>query len=170
LRYICSQAATEGSSDLAGHARSVNTGVSAITCASTANTYPIKSIRKQAAFRHIPVTLESFGILIGTANDSLLYTVQINPTLSAPLTYSNVANSSIQEATGNGTITVTAAGTVIASDYLTNGIAINPDVFKENFYSYLGSTLDNVMDEMVLCVRPVSGSLTTLASMNYKEF
>jgi hypothetical protein len=170
LNYICSQVATEGSMDNSGCQRSVDSGTTAITCASVGTTYPIKAIRKQSAFRQIPSSLEDFGIFINSTNDLVRYSIEINPTLSAPLTYGNVTNSSLQEATGNGTITVSSRGTVIASGYAYQRLVMPAGLLKENFLSYLGSTIADVMDEYVLCITPVTASVDCFGHMTFKEY
>ena len=95
--------------------------------------------------------------------------MQINPTLSAGLTYGTVTNSSAQSAVGNGTITVTGEGTVIAAGVIATNMILPTNILKLNFLSFLGSTLANVMDEYVLCVTPIAGNPTTYSTLSFKE-
>lgn len=169
FRYICAQIATEGSTGENGFSRSVNTGTASIPANAVGTTYPIKAIRKQTIYRDISVKLEDFSLLVASS-DTLLWLIQINPTLSAPLTYTAVAASAVEEATGNGTITVTAPGGIIASGYVVQNIQPSPGILRENFLAYLGGTLGNVMDQYVLCVTPATVNTNVYATLSYKEF
>jgi hypothetical protein len=114
--------------------------------------------------------LSDFNIFVSSANDRLLYTVQINPTLSAPLTYADVINSSVQSAIGNGTITVTAPGIIMAAGFLAQNSILPSGLLENNFLAYMGGTLANAMDEYVLCGTPVTSGVDTYSSMAYKEY
>jgi len=172
FRYICSQIATEGSFDEDGIVRSVNTGTTGITLSSSGTTYPVLALSKQSAFRCVASMVSDFNIFVTTNNDQLLYTLQVNPTLSAPLTYSDVPNSSVRSAVGNGTITVTSTGSIMSSGFLTQNSILPTNLLEGNFLAYMGGTLNNTMDEYVLCATPLSGvsNVSTFASMAYKEF
>lgn len=170
FRYICSQIATEGSFEEDGIVRAVTTGVTAITCATVGTTYPLLSLRKQSAHRCVASRLSDFNVFVSSTNDRLLYSIQINPTLSAPLTYANVASSSVQSALGNGTITVTAAGVIMAAGFLTQNSILPSRLLENNFLAYMGGTLANTMDEYVLCGTPITSNVDCYASLAYKEY
>jgi hypothetical protein len=170
FRYICSQIATEGSFEEDGIVRAVTTGVTAIACTTIGTTYPLIAIRKQSAYRCVASRLSDFNIFVSSANDRMLYTVQINPTLSAPLTYADVVNSSVQSAIGNGTITVTTPGIIMATGFLAQNSILPSGLLEHNFLSYMGGTLANVMDEYILCGTPITSGVDTYSSLAYKEY
>lgn len=170
FRYICSQISTEGSIDEAGIIRSVNTGHLSTTVATIGTKYPIKAIRKNAAYRCVPVSIQDFSLFTSTANDRSLYTLEINPTLSAPLTYSDVANSALQEASGNGTITVSSAGTIIASGYSAQDSILPTGLLKTNFLAFMGMDINDTPDQYVLCMTPITGGIDAFGTISYKEF
>jgi len=172
FRYICSQIATEGSFEEDGIVRSVNTGTTGITLSTSGITYPVVALRKQSAFRCVASAVSDFNIFVTTNNDQLLYTLQVNPTLSAGLTYSDVPDSSVQSAIGDGTITVTTEGSVMSSGFLTQNSILPTNLLEGNFLAYMGGTLNNTMDEYVLCATPISGvsNVSTYGSLAYKEF
>ena len=170
FRYICSQIATEGSLEEDGIVRAVTTGVTAITCATIGTTYPLLSIRKQSAYRCVASRISDFNIFVSSINDRMLYSIQINPTLSAPLTYANVSSSSVQSALGNGIITVTAAGVLMAAGFLAQNSILPSRLLENNFLAYIGGTLANTMDEYVLCGTPITASVDCYASLAYKEY
>jgi len=169
MTYVCSQVSTEGSINEGGKIRSVNAGVTGITLASVGTTYPIKGIRLKSGQLDRYVKLTSVSSYVNSNNDVLLLTVQLNPTLSAGLTYSDVANSAAQEANGNGTITVTAQGTVLFSQIIRVDSIYASDNFALDFLSVLGSTVAGVSDQLILCGNPITASVTTFGVVNYKE-
>lgn len=169
MTCVCSQVSTEGSINEGGKIRSVNSGVTGITLASVGTTYPIKGIRLKSGQLDRYVKLTSVSSYVNSNNDVLLLTVQLNPTLSAGLTYSDVANSAAQEANGNGTITVTAQGTVLFSQIIRVDSIYASDNFALDFLSVLGSTVAGVSDQLILCGTPITASVTTFGVVNYKE-
>lgn len=170
FRYICAQVATEGSIDESGMSRAVDNGHAGVSLATIGTTYPIVAIRKQASQRDIAVAIEDLFLFVTSANDSIRWTLQLNPTLSAPLTYSAVANSAVESANGNGTITVTSQGTLIASGVISTNIGLPTASLKKNFLSFLGSTINNTMDALVLCGTPVTSGITGFGGIAYKEY
>lgn len=168
FRYICAQVATEGSREESGVSRSANTGLVAISLASAGTTYPIKAIRKK--YRDKAIKLENVSVFVTSAADLVLWSIQIDPTLSAPLTYTDIANSGVQEATGNGTITVTSPGTVLASGYLTQNTSIPHVAMLDNFLSWLGGRLDGTQQQYVLCIGCITGNLSVYGEMLVKEY
>ena len=168
---ICAQVATEGAIDKTGIVRACGTGTTALTLTSSANTYPILGIRK--GFANSPVKLLNFELSVATNNDRLYWEIQINPSLSAGLSYAQIdAQSTTQFAVGNGTITVASAGRVIASGYLSTGQSVRSVNFEDNFLATLGGTNPGstfIADTYVLVVKPITTPVNVLAVMQVKE-
>jgi hypothetical protein len=103
----------------------------------------------------------------------LYWEVQINPTLSAAISYAQIdAQSTTLFGVGNGTITVTSPGRVIASGYLSTGQSIRAVDFEDNFLATIGGTSPGatfVSDSYVLVVRPITTPVNVLATMQVKE-
>jgi len=169
LRYVCAQVATEGAIDEAGQVFAVNTGTPEIALAAVDTTYPVIAVRKKAARVEAPVDILNVDAGIGSANDRGVWSLQINPTLSAGLTYADVTNFSIQKANGNGVITVTSPGTIIASGPLATGITIPPGAFEQNFLTRLSQTIAGSMDEYVLCIGTQTGGINATGYITLKE-
>ena len=169
FRPICAQVSTEGSIENLGLTRSVDTGTTAIAVNSIGTKYPVLSIKKGTNYRDIDVQLIDATILIGTA-DNLRWSMEINPTMSAPLSYSAVPNSAVEYALGNGTITVTSPGTVLASGYLSEAIPFPNGIFKETILAHLSSPLTGAGDEFTLCLTPITSNISSFSSLIYKEF
>lgn len=168
--YVCAQCSTEGSVAEAGVPRSVNTGSTLIAMASAGTTYPLIAIRKATAFRDVSAYIDSASVFLGSTNDQILATLQVNPIVSAPLTYSAVSNSCLEQALGNGTITVTTPGTLLLSSFVSSSSSFQNAGLLNSYLSYLGGTLANSMDTYVLCVTPITSTVTVGGLMETKEF
>lgn len=168
FRYICAQVATEGSIDESGLNGSVNNGSTAVTYSGAGTTFPIKGLRKQAARRDVAVRLTDVSVFV-VGNDQILWTVQINPSLSGALAFTAVTNSATEEADGNGTVTVSTPGTVIASGYTSQREA-NPLAFNEDFLSWLSGRLDGTQDELWLCAELITSPVDILGAVAFKEY
>jgi hypothetical protein len=167
---VCSQVSTEGTISQSGLSRSVNSGFTGIVVATIGVTYPLKAIRKQSTRRDITAEIAGTQVLVTSNTDFLLWTLQLNPTFSAPFTYTPVANSAIEEGTGNGSITITTPGTIIESGYVGSSAVADNGILNDNFLSYFGGTLNNTMDIMCLCVTPLTATITVYADLDYKEY
>jgi len=170
MRYICAQVATEGDIGLSGIVSSVNTGTPEITLAAVDTTYPVIAVRKQAARLEAAIELIGVDIGVGSANDRGVWSIQINPTLSAGLTYADVANTGIQKANGDGVVTVTAAGFVIASGPVSTNVPIPRTEFIQNFLTRLSQTIAGSMDEYVLCLGCQTAGILISGYMDLKEY
>jgi hypothetical protein len=170
LNAICAQVSSEGSVNESGKQRSVNNGSTGVALATIGTTYPVLALRKAAAFRTRCLKLFGISGFVSSANDQLLLTLQLNPTLSSALTYAAVANNSAESAAGDGTITVTSPGTILYSAYVAQNSILPPNVLEQDFLSNIGVSIANVSDQYVLCGTPVTAAITTHGVLNYKEF
>lgn len=177
LRYVCSQISTEGSTKEAGYNNSI---ISLSTAANPSNTvatigtkYPLKGIRKKVANRDNAVRIVLPQVLVNSA-DQVIWTLELNPTLSAPLTYTDVLNSAVQEANGAAAAaigtTVTTAGRILASGTVSQNNIMPSGIFEDDYLSFLGSSLNNTMDQIILCVQPVTANATVNGVINFKEY
>jgi hypothetical protein len=178
LRYICSQVATEGSISESGYNNSVKSlstvAISSNTIASIGTVYPLKAIRKKTTNRDNAIRISGLGVFVSSAADIVIWSLQLNPVLSAPLTWIGVTNSAIEEANGSAAaaiaITVTTPGRVLASGILGQNSVIPTNLFEKDYLSYLGSTLNNTMNTLVLCVQPITATITLNGIINFQEY
>lgn len=178
FRYICSQISTEGSTTEAGYNNSIFSLSTVATPSQTGaiigTKYPLKGIRKKTANRGNSVRIISPQVFVSSAADIVLWTLELNPTLSAALTYTDVANSAVQEANGSAvaaiTTTVTAAGRILASGITSQNTMMPAGIFENDYLAFLGSTLNNTMDEIILCIQPISATVTVNGAINFKEY
>lgn len=167
ITTVCADVSTEGSNnDIVdtGIQRSINTGVNPITVATAGTFYALLGIRLKPTHKDISVLIEKLSIL-ATSNDNFLYELRLNPTVAGTFTYSDVTDSSIQRAIGTGTNTVTG-GTVLSSGLQQQQASAN--ISAKNSLR-LGSTIAGVMDTFVLCVAPLSQTMTIHAAMDIRE-
>jgi hypothetical protein len=96
--------------------------------------------------------------------------IQFNPTLSSQPSYTDVNNSSIQYAVGNGTITVTSAGHII-SNYIGKAGSLGTDKFdyKDNSIKP-GVGISGNQDTVWFCVTPLSNNSKFRTSININYF
>lgn len=168
---ICAQVASEGAIDHTGILRTCSTGVTAVTLASAASTYPIIGIRK--GYANSPIKLDSFELSVATNNDRLYWEIQVNPTLSASIAFAQIdSQSTTLYGVGNGVITVSTPGRIIASGYLSTGQSVRSINFEDNFLATVGGTSPGtsfVSDTYYLVVRPITTPVNVLATMQVKE-
>jgi hypothetical protein len=169
FRAICAQVSSEGSRVNMGKEYCSVAPTTAINTATIGTTYPLKAVRKNSAYRHSYIELVDFNVFVSSA-DQMLVTLQINPTLSAPLTYSSIANSAAQEANGNGTITVTTPGTIVYAQTITQNSIMPTGFLNNNFLSGIGMSIDDVSDQMVLCGTNLTAGITSFSNIRIREY
>ena len=104
--------------------------------------------------------------MLETAGKDVYWTLQMNPTLSAPLTYGSITNSAMQTAPGDGVITVSSAGTIIDSGYLSGKDSSSAVI--ENALR-VGMDIDGTLDELILCMRPLAINAVVYSHMHWVE-
>lgn len=179
LRYICSQVSTEGSIDESGYNNAchslMSAGIPSQTIATIATSYAVVGVRKQAIHRDRALRVTGANLIVQSNSDYVYFEVVLNPTLSAPLTYTAITNSCSEEGVAGAlaaiSITHTAGtGRVLHNGFLVQGQPIASGQLERDFFSFLGCTIDNVMDEIVLCITPITANITLNGSIGWKEY
>lgn len=163
LRTICSAVATEGDTSSASKGTSIYSS-SAITTNTVGTIYAIKSLKKIASQRDVAVAIESIGIVNTTGSDQGLILLIVNPTLSAPIAYTDRAKYSEGTPT-NQTITA-GTGTVIWAEPAGNTAAVAG--LDSNLYSAIGMGIDNTSDEYVLAYLPATANQSVFGTMSIR--
>ena len=168
FNMICSQVSLEGSINNLQQSSAIN-GFNQITCG-VAGTYPLLGYRLNSGYVGANITLSDVQSLIGTSGTDCFFTIQLNPTLSGALAFSNITNTPIDYALGNGTVTVTAAGTTIAA-FLGSGSAAQVDnfEFKDNVLRP-GIGIDGTQTEVWLCATTTANNVKLRSSANLSFF
>lgn len=169
MTAVCAQVSTEGSINGVGKERSTS-NTTAITCATAGTHYPLLSLRLNSTYLDKTIKQVGFSGFVNTTNDTGLLRLCLNPTLSAPLTYTTIANSAADFGVGNGTITATDLGTVLYSMFIATNVVFAPNILERDFLSQVGTALDGTSDQLVVVMTPISGNLDTRASIIYREF
>lgn len=164
---ICSQVATEGAG-----ANEQGQGVSiftpSITCNVVGTVYALAGVRKQAAFRNHYCPVTEFGatnILTTATPESGILLLMRNPTLSAPLTWSN--NSRIQTAVATNQ-TISNTGRIIEVLPM-SGSSISAQT-QASALRVLSSAIDNAMDELIIGYSPLTTTQSVSAAMAVLEY
>lgn len=156
FNMICSQVSLEGTVNNLQQSTTID-GFQQVTCGAGNATYPILGYRLNSGYLGANITLSDIQSLCGTATDYLV-SVQLNPTLSAPGTFSNITNTPVDSALGNGTITVATPGTIIA-EFIGSGTSPQVDSFefKDNILRP-GIGIDGYQDEVWICIKTIANN------------
>jgi len=164
LKQICSTVMSEGGQETLGVTRVLSTEGTHVD-ANAANTiyaiigYRLKSTHLDAAVLNKAVSV------ISETNDDFEWSLWVNPTVAGTFTYSDLANSSVQVAKGTTANTVTG-GFSVAGSFSKQDLSVSELL---NTPIKVGSAIDGTVDEMVLCVRPLSANADIQATLTIKE-
>ncbi len=154
----CSTVASEGGSQHTGVLRYKSTEGTHIDAATQNVIYAIVGIRLKSTHLGAAIDLVDVSIAEHTGSKFYEWMLIFNPTVADTFAYTAETNSAVETATGATANTVTG-GTIItgglSSSAFKGGTAIAQAV--ENALR-LGADISNVVDEIVLCIRPVGGS------------
>lgn len=53
---------------------------------------------------------------------------------------------------------------------VTQNTVMNEDIFEEDFLSYLGMSITDVSDSIVLCIEPITATITAFGCLQFKEY
>ncbi len=157
---ICASVISEGGRDSLGILRYASTAGDHVDADVQNITYAILGTRLKST--HLGATIEFENISVAEHQGSKEYewSLILNPVVSGTFTYSDVTNSALQIAKGATANSVTP-GTIIEGGYASSaqkgGITTNQSINNE---LRLGAKIDGTVDEIVLCVKPVGGSVT----------
>jgi hypothetical protein len=161
--HICASVQSEGGSEKTGVLRHADSG--SIGTLSNANTYAILGIRLSNDYLDISVLIENISAFATTTNDRAHWELVFNPTVAGTFTYSALTNSAVQVATGSSSNTVTG-GYAIDGGFFTNEIPTSPTTPNA---LRLGAAIDGTVDEIVLCVRPITNNIEVEGALTWRE-
>lgn len=162
LQHICASVMSEGGIQNNGYLRHQDTGPVSSLLAGTA--YAIMGGRLKSTHLGASVLVENIS-LIGSANDQCHWELRVGGTVAGTFTFSDVANSAVQVATGSNSNTITG-GIEIDGGYFstTQGVTFTvPNALR------LGATIDNTPQEWQLVVIPITNNMTVRASVTWRE-
>lgn len=165
MTAICSQVATEGSSDEGGKCLGIY-NPTAINCNALNTIYALKSWKLNPTYRDTVVEMVDVGIIRQATSDTGILLLIKNPTLSAPISYVN--NSRIQEGTATNQTCTAGTGRILHAIQVSEAGASH--VLSESFLSYGTINISNVADEFVLAFLPATTNQSLHGCINLKEY
>jgi hypothetical protein len=166
LDHICGTVISEGGVEKTGILRSVDNGVTKVTLPLKDVTYIMKAIRLKDAYKDVTVIPESFSLLNSDKGD-FKWSLHVNPTYNGTLTFVDVANSSIQEASGTGAQDLTDPGVQINSGYISDKTREAGEPIETS--QRIGSNIDGTTDILALCATPEDNAKKFLGSLGIRE-
>jgi hypothetical protein len=153
FNMICSQISLEGTLNNLQKSLFID-NFTARTLTTAGTKYPLIGYRINSNYPGTNITLSDLQSLNITSPSKADYyvTVELNPVLSATVSFTNATNSSVDFALGTGAQTVTTSGYRIAG-FIASGSSIQVDTFefKDNLLRP-GIKINGVQDEVWICV------------------
>ena len=171
MTCICSSVQSEGGQQYVGYLRAINTGTTAITVSSP-NTV-LLGISLKPTYYFSTIKIKSISILCNTSS-SYQWNLVLNPSLSGPVSWLDLTNSSARYAIGTGTLTATN-GTILYSEYSLQGNnTSSSNVFASSNTEnniILGTDVNNNPDQLFILITRLqtTGSDDFYCSINFEE-
>lgn len=161
--HLCSSVISEGGIDNNGVLRHTDSG--AISSLGTGTVYAVIGIRLKGSNIDAALLLENLSMIATSTNDKAHWELKFNPTVAGTFTYSDQTNSVAQIATGSASNTVTGGIDIDGGYFTTSQSATNtvPNALR------LGSAIDGTVDEIVLCVSPITNNIGIEGSITWRE-
>jgi len=163
LKRICSQISTNNSEFDAGQGDAL-INPSLLTMNTVGTHYAMIGMRMNTTYRDVCTKISGMSCNLATSDSGVLYLV-INPTLSAPLTYS--AYNKIDAAYATTQTITPGTGRIISA----KSVGVNSsgaETFNSDYLSWLSSTITNVHDQFVLVYTPITANQSGSAIINFK--
>jgi len=169
LHHICSTVMSEGGLEETGVMRGIST-TTHVDASSSGTAYAIAGIKLKSAYKDVTVMPE-YVSAIDLQGGAFKWELCLNPTVAGTFTYNDITNSALQAAYGATANTVSAKGTVINSGFVPAG-GVNSGSGGDTKITTalrMGSTIDGVMDSIVLVVTPLASNEDIHESITVRE-
>jgi hypothetical protein len=165
MKAICAQVSTDGATaNEQGEGQAVYSA--SIACNTVGTIYALCGARKAAAHRTHFVPVSEFGVTQTSGNsDAGMLLLLLNPTLSAPLTWSAVSHIEMAVAT---TQTVTNVGRVLKAVPLAGSAAAAQA--PSAALRILATGIDNTMSELIVAYAPLTANQSVAGAMQVLEY
>lgn len=164
LDAICGAVMSEGGQEPTGLSQYHSTGGTHVDANAADTVYAVVGIRLKSAFIGVEVVVMQVSVISET-NDDFEWLLIHNPTVAGTFTYSDKTNSAMQTASGATANTVTG-GTTVAGGFAKSSGSLATEV--QNLLR-LGASIAGTVDELVLCVRPLSANADIQGSLTWQE-
>lgn len=173
LVCICASVISEGGIVGLGVVRHHSTGGAHVDCATENLIYAIVGLKLKAANLGADIELLSMSLMEIVGSKFVEWLVIWNPTVAGTFAYGDLTNSSLQVATGTATSTVTGGTQIAGGFFKSDGGASKGGGIGSELETALrlGADISDVVDTLVLCVRPVAGSsgIDIEGSLSWRE-
>ena len=164
LEHICSTVISEGGSQKTGALHYASTNGTHVDANVVGTLYAIVGLKLQANYKDDTVDIEGISLLAET-NDNFEWILLLNPTVAGTFTYGNLANSAVQVARGATANTVTGGTPLTGGWIASNGT----DTLEVPNARRLGAAIDDTLDTIVLCARPLSANADIQGSITMRQ-
>lgn len=163
---ICSQVATEGSTDEAGRPI-IHCNTSFVATNTTGTVYALLGVKIRTDRRDAAVRIFETEIVNSTGTDQGQILILKNPTIAGSFTYADKAGTAVQIATGTASNTVSDLGTEIINHAASSSLVTSA---LSSYYTWLTINIDNQADTYVLAYRALSNNQSVAATLELKEY
>lgn len=164
LEHICASVMSEGGQQEIGPTSTISNGVTAVNAALTSAKYPLVAIRLNSSYPSGAIRLSRLSVLTAT-NKNILWSLHLNPTLSAPITYGALSNSVVEGGVGSGQ-TITANGKILDSGY---AVQQSQSTISIQNAIQPGFAVDGTPDVLVLAIQPLATNASAYGSLTWRE-
>lgn len=173
MRCICASVSSEGGADPGGIVRYRSTSGAAVTTNAENTIFALVGARLKSTHLGVVLDFLEASVQIHTASETAEWLLIFNPTVAGTFTYGDLTNSAVQTALGATANTVTG-GTIIAGGYLetgSGGSGWGSGGGSLDTTQHLGADIAGVVDEIVLCIRPIGGvsAMDAEGSLTWRE-
>lgn len=171
MEQICASVMSEGGSQDNGSLRYFSTKSSKINVNVVGDLYVVVGLRLKSTHCGATIKIESLSAINDT-NDDYEWVLVFNPTVSTPVSFNDLPNSALQVAIGNAgnpsTSTVTG-GTESSGGMIKSGGNAGSFYVAANNAIRLGESISGTVDEVYLCVRPLSSNANISGGIGWRE-
>ena len=159
MQHICSSVMSEGGEDKLGYTNWVSTGGTHIDLPTENTLYAVMGIRLRSGYEGGVVHIRHVEIQEQAGNKNYEWKLVWEPTVTGTFTYTNPnPNMAIDVAIGSAAPTA-ANGTDIVGGFASTANRGGSDRLDINTALRIGNYIDGTPTEMVLCIRPIGGSI-----------
>lgn len=171
LEHICSTVVSEGGQNEIGSLNYHSNDDNDIDANSIGTTYMLAGIRLKTT--HIGATVKLLNqSIINDTTDNYEWVLVFNPTVAGSPTWTDKANSAVQTTVGssaNPSTTTVTGGQVIAGGYVKSSGNSGDVTLGVDSAILLGAAIDGTVDELFLCVKPLSTNANVSGALTWRE-
>lgn len=166
LKQICASVQSEGGVNPVGVSVAASTNGTSVAVANNTDEV-VLATRLKADQLNTTVVSEFFSAMSTTTNGYFEWFLCLNPTFSGSLSWTDIENTSLQQAISSGSNIISDRGTVLAAGYASRSISTT--TLPVNTILRLGSQIDGTRDVFVLGARGIDGAIDAYGSLNFLE-